>query len=179
MRENQAHVVIVMGVSGSGKSSVARAIAQHLDYEFVEGDDFHSQENKQRMASNKPLTDEMRIPWVNDICHYLKQQISQGKKTVLSFSGLRKQHRQQLAQLPASVKSLFLYGDIDTIEQRMKSRKGHFMPPSLLTSQFEAMQVPDNEANTKLVSVDPSLQDVVADCLSYLQNDKTKAAHNM
>src|SRR6188768_14337 len=90
--ESFTNLIIVMGVSGSGKSSVATAIANHYQYCFLDADDFHSQENKRHMASGQPLTDEMRIPWVNSIKEYLQSANSEQKHCVLAFSGLRKQH---------------------------------------------------------------------------------------
>lgn len=171
MKSKQSpEVIIVMGVSGSGKSTVAQALAAHFCYQFVEGDDFHSPSNKRRMANQQPLTDAMREPWVEGIYHYLNDQIADGQSVVLSFSGLREKHRARLRALPATITVLFLTGKLTTILERITQRKNHFMPSSLLESQFSTLQLPVDEDRTELVSVEGSLESVVSACVNCCNN---------
>jgi len=107
-------LVVVMGVSGCGKSTIAQAIAKQLNYEFVEADNFHSQENKDHMANGNALSDAMRKPWIGRLQTHLKQSANAGKSCVLSFSGLRRLHRAKIRDLPfTSNKESIISVDID------------------------------------------------------------------
>ena len=135
---------IVMGVSGSGKTAIGKKLAtelnKHTDCEFLDADDFHSPQAKQRMAANLPLDDGMRKPWVASIMNKLTQLHSQNKHVVLAFSGLKFQHRECLRTLKFTSYFYHLHGDINLIQARMLERKNHFFKPALLASQFLAME---------------------------------------
>lgn len=138
-------LIIVMGVSGSGKSTLAEKIAGHYGLLFLDADDFHSPESRARMASGVPLTDAMRAPWVQAIRDYLQARGGENCSCVLAFSGLRRAHRDQLRLAGLQTLFIFLHGNKDIIHQRMLDRTNHFMDPDLLDSQFDSLELPDQE----------------------------------
>lgn len=140
-------VVVVMGVSGSGKTTLARALADAWPATFLDADDVHSLAAKTRMAGGHPLTDRMRAPWVRRIALGLQRRVAAGERVVLAFSGLRRRHRDRLRATGLPLKFLFLHGDAALIAARMQARRGHYMPASLLDSQFAALETPVDEAD--------------------------------
>ena len=140
-------VVVVMGVSGSGKTTLARALADAWPATFLDADDVHSLAAKTRMAGGQPLTDRMRAPWVRRIALDLQRRVATGERVVLAFSGLRQRHRDQLRATGLPMKFLFLHGDATLIAARMQARRGHYMPASLLDSQFATLETPVDEAD--------------------------------
>jgi len=168
---------IVMGVSGSGKSSIGQALADELNFTFVEADDFHSQQAKDQMADNKPLSDDMRKPWVQAIVNKLKSLHKDKNNVVLAFSGLKLLHRNILRETPFSSHFFYLDGDNKTLMDRLLQRKNHFFSPNLLDSQFEAMESPLNSENDiNVIDVNNSLftifQQVFAIAHYELEKDK-------
>jgi gluconokinase len=155
----QPYLIISMGVSGSGKSTVAKMLAKEFDLPFLEADDFHSAENKAHMAAGKALTDAMREPWIASICDKIK---TDGKSCVLAYSGLRRAHRQKFRELGFKTLFLYLNGSKELIAKRMSERAGHFMPTSLLDSQFAAMEAPLDEPDMVMVGIEGSIDDIVA-----------------
>lgn len=141
------HLIVVMGVSGSGKSSLARMLADHYGYCFLDGDDFHSESSRARMASGQPLTDEMRAPWVAAICQHLQERARRQQHCLLAFSGLKKVHRNQLREAGLKTVFVFLRGDKCTIQERLSKRTGHFMAPALLDSQLASLEDPSLETD--------------------------------
>jgi gluconokinase len=137
-----ANLLIVMGVSGCGKSSVAKSLALTLDYLYLDADDFHSDAAKNHMASGRPLTAEMRAQWMQYLQSYLTKKSQQNVCVVLAHSGLKKTHRDQLRALPFSQQFFFLQGNESVITKRMKKRSEHFFPVTLLTSQFADLEHP-------------------------------------
>lgn len=133
---------IVMGVSGTGKSSLAKQLANELLATFIDADDFHSAQAKQHMAANKPLTDEMRKPWLASITSHLQSLYQQGKSVVLAYSGLKSAHRALFRELSFHCHFFYLVGDKAVIAKRISEREGHFFSAELLDSQFEAMEAP-------------------------------------
>lgn len=134
-----------MGVSGCGKTTLARALAERYGLCFLDADDFHSEESRARMAQGIPLNDELRAPWIDAICARLRQSSERGEGCTLAFSGLKKMYREPLRYTGFNTTFLFLDGDKATISERMKSRKGHFMSAQLLDSQFSTLEKPPNE----------------------------------
>lgn len=161
-------VVVVMGVSGSGKTTLARALAQAWHASFLDADDFHSDAAKARMAKGEPLTDEMREPWVQRLRDELVGRVERGERVVLAFSGLRRQHRDQLRAAKLPLKFLFLQGDQVLIAARMQARSGHYMPASLLDSQFEALQDPRGEADVVTLEIDAEPAELLERALSLV-----------
>ena len=148
-------VAVVMGVSGSGKTTLARALAEAWPATFLDADDFHSDEARARMAGGQPLTDEMRVPWVRRIAVELHDRVARGERVTLAFSGLRRVHRDMLRVSGVPLRFVFLHGDKALIASRMASRNGHYMPASLLDSQFDALEIPDAvEDDVIVVSAD-------------------------
>ncbi len=133
---------IVMGVSGSGKSSLAKEMADELSLTFLDADDFHSEQAKKHMANNKPLTDEMRAPWLAAIIAHLNSLYQQGKSVALAYSGLKSAHRQLFRELSFVCHFFYLDGDKAVISKRISQRESHFFSAKLLDSQFAAMEPP-------------------------------------
>ena len=175
----QPVLLIVMGVSGTGKSSVAEALAQHYGYRYLDADDFHSDEAKALMAQGTPLTDALRAPWVRNISAYLSQCAASGASCTLAFSGLRQDHRQQLRQLPFRRLFVFLAGDKNTIATRMNLRQDHFMPTSLLDSQLASLQSPLGEPDVIEISIEPVLDTVIATCITRIDNALRTPYHSL
>jgi len=147
-------VVAVMGVSGSGKTTLARALADAWPAAFLDADDFHSMAAKERMAAGQPLTDRMRAPWVRRIAGDLQRRVAAGERVALAFSGLRRRHRDALRAARLPLRFLFLQGEAGVIAARMRARSGHYMPVSLLDSQFATLEDPRGEADVVVLPVD-------------------------
>ena len=169
MKTKNQFLTIVMGVSGTGKSSVGQTLAKTNEWVFLEADDFHSKAAKDRMASGQPLNHAMRGPWIERICAALETHCVQGSSVVLSCSALSALHRDQFrATTYPNCIFLFLNGPKEVIAQRMAARKNHFMPAALLDSQFEALDWPTDEADVIEISIEQSLDAVIAEALKSI-----------
>ena len=133
-------VVIVMGVSGSGKTTVAKGISTALGWEFAEGDDFHSEANVARMRSGTPLTDDDRWPWLRSIGDWISDKEAAGESAVVTCSALRRAYRDVLRDGRPHVRFLHVQAPSGVIQDRVHHRAGHYMPPSLLPSQLAALE---------------------------------------
>ncbi|MFD0361462.1 gluconokinase [Nocardia sp. GCM10030253] len=136
--EAAAPVVVVMGVSGCGKSTVGRLLAETLHVEYAEGDDFHPEQNIAKMAAGVPLTDADRAPWLDIVAGWLARR--QGRGGVVSCSALQHSYRDRLRAAAPEVFFVHLAASRDELAHRMASRRGHFMPSSLLDSQLAALE---------------------------------------
>ena len=136
-------IVVLMGVCGCGKTTVGRPLAQELGWTFVDADDLHPRANVEKMASGVPLTDEDRWPWYERIVAELRRLTRSGKHVVLACSALKQAYRERLARA-GDLRIVYMKGDAATIEPRIASRSGHFMPASLLASQFAALEEPSD-----------------------------------
>lgn len=138
--------VVVMGVSGSGKSTIAAGIAVRTGWVCIEADDAHAQESVAKMASGKPLTDEDRRPWLADLSLVMAEHAGRGEDTVMACSALKRAHREVLrrgvAALDGGHRVFFVHlaGTKEVLAERLEARRDHFMPASLLCSQFEALE---------------------------------------
>jgi gluconokinase len=151
-------LVVVMGVSGSGKTTVGTALAERLGVPYAEADDFHPPENVAKMASGVPLTDEDRAPWLDAIAAWLKAQ--EGEGGVVTCSALKRVYRDRLRRAAPEVFFLHLDGSPELIGERLSGRTGHFMPSALLRSQFETLEALDADEAGAVVPIDGTPQEV-------------------
>lgn len=142
-------LIIVMGVSGCGKSTVATQLANQWDYKMLDADDFHTLEAKEKMAKLLPLTDIDRAPWIKRMLNFISVHAKE-QGIILAYSGLKKVHRQQFRRLGLTCRYVFLHGDKATIASRVSDREGHFFPAGMINSQFEALELPQKDENDVL-----------------------------
>lgn len=164
------HLVIVMGVSGSGKSTVAEALARRIGADFLDGDAFHPQANIDKMAAGIPLTDADRALWLATLAAELRTRESLGRSAVLACSALKEGYRRILRISPA-VRFIYLQGPFELIQTRMELRSGHFMKSGMLKSQFQALEEPASGPGTDTwtVHVQLPVQDIVDQAMQYFQ----------
>jgi gluconokinase len=135
-------IVILMGVTGCGKTTVGAMLAQDCGWEFHDADDFHPAENVAKMKRGAPLDDEDRRPWLERLNTFLLDSERQGKSLVLACSALKQVYRDRLARNCAAARFVFLDGDMELIRARLAARQGHYMNPKLLDSQFAILERP-------------------------------------
>ncbi|PPT74108.1 gluconokinase [Xanthomonas arboricola pv. populi] len=169
--------IVVMGVSGSGKTTIAQALAAHYGYRFLDADDYHSVAARAQMAAGQPLTDAMRLPWVELLAATLRDCVQAGESVVLAFSGLRGTHRQLLRRSGIPIRFVFLHAAPHVIAARLSARAGHFMPASLLDSQLQTLELPLDEADVVSVDVDATVAEVVQDAIAQLALIAPAAVH--
>jgi gluconokinase len=144
-------VLILMGVTGAGKSTVGNLLARKIGWRFYDADDLHPAANKEKMSHRIPLTDEDRLPWLNAVRALIEKCLSEGTDAVIACSALRQAYRDLLQVDPAKVKFVYLKASKALIEHRLAQRTGHFMNKDLLQSQFETLEEP-----TDAIAVDVS-----------------------
>jgi gluconokinase len=149
----QALQVIVMGVSGCGKSTLARALADALEVTFVEGDELHPPANVQRMSAGIPLTDRDREDWLASIGAHLGLAHAQRRGMVVACSALKRRYRDQLRRHAPDLRLLHLHGDAALLAERLNLRSGHYMPPSLLPSQLDALELPEPDEDAVVLDI--------------------------
>ncbi|MBX2850062.1 MAG: AAA family ATPase [Acidiferrobacterales bacterium] len=154
-------LVVVMGVSACGKSSVAEMIAQHFQFNFIEADNFHSEEAKSLMSSGQAIDDRLRDPWVQRLCQHLQTQFDQENSCVMAFSGLLKRHRDLVRELPFNTVFTHLIADQEIIRQRCTNRSNHFMPASLIQSQYQALESTSYEQDVIEIDAEQGLEIVL------------------
>ncbi|WP_427007946.1 gluconokinase [Pseudarthrobacter sp. H2] len=138
-------VLLVMGVSGSGKSTVAALLAGRLGWAFEEGDALHPQTNIDKMAPGHPLTDGDRYPWLEKVAEWVDRRLDHGENGVITCSALKRSYRNIINRRGSGVVFVFLSGSPETISARLAERHGHFMPPSMLASQFADLEEPSQD----------------------------------
>lgn len=136
-------VIILMGVTGSGKTTIGRLLSQQLGWKYFDADDFHSAANVAKMRGGIPLNDEDRRPWLESLRELIGQHLEHGENIVLGCSALKENYRDHLV-LNEQVRLVYLKGDYELIRQRLSKRHGHYMNPKLLDSQFETLEEPTN-----------------------------------
>jgi gluconokinase len=162
-------IVVVMGVSGSGKTTIAKGLAAAEHWAVLEGDSFHPPANVEKMKSGTPLTDEDRWPWLRAIAAAIDSDLARRVNAVVACSALRRAYREILIGDRAAVRLVYLKGSKELIAERMKARKGHFMPASLLDSQFEALEEPGPDENPIIVEIGGTPDEIVQAILEQLQ----------
>jgi gluconokinase len=160
--------IIVMGVSGVGKTTVAQGIATAMGWEYAEGDDFHSAANKAKMAAGHPLTDEDRWPWLRSIAAWIDDHAAAGRSSVVTCSALRRVYRDLLRDNRPGVQFCELEAPEQLIADRLANRQGHYMPASLLGSQLATLEPLQADEPGVVVSVAHSPDQIVADALAGL-----------
>jgi len=150
-----------MGVSGSGKTTIAARLAERLGWTFAEADRFHSPANVGKMRSGTPLTDEDRAPWLAALAAWIDQARAAGENAVVACSALKRRYRDVLIGARRDVQLVYLKGNHGLIAQRMAARPHHYMPVSLLASQFEALEEPGPDEHPVVVGIEPAPEIVV------------------
>src|SRR5262249_33313325 len=135
-------IIVLMGVAGSGKTTIGRMLARALGWQFIEGDDFHSQQNIDKMRAGVPLTDEDRSAWLELLANQVKHVDAAGSSAVLTCSALRASYRSVLSTASPNLRFVFLRGNFEVIESRLLSRGEHFMKAGMLRGQFDALEEP-------------------------------------
>ncbi|WP_214365909.1 gluconokinase [Pseudonocardia sp. H11422] len=161
--------LVVMGVSGAGKTTVAREIVRRTGWAFAEGDDLHPEANRQKMAAGRPLDDEDRRPWLRRIADWIGEQETAGRDAVLSSSALRRRYRDVLRDGHPSVRFVHLTADPGVLAARVQNRAGHYMPASLLGSQLETLEPLEADEPGIVVATDPDAAAVADHVLQRLQ----------
>ena len=162
-------IIVIMGVSGSGKTTVGRKLAAALRWDFSDADEFHSPANVEKMKSGIPLTDEDREPWLRSIRDAIERWKRDESGHVLACSALKKRYREVLGRDDPHVRFVYLHGGFELISERLKSRKSHFFNPALLRSQFEALEDPEDAL---VVDVSKEPHEIVSQILDALAPSK-------
>lgn len=159
--QGEAMIVLIMGVSGSGKSTVAAALAHELGWTVIDADDLHPPANVAKMAAGIPLTDDDRWPWLDRIVDELRLVTADGRSVVLACSALKQRYRDRL-ELGGDVRFVHLRGDAETIAARLATRQHRYMPATLLASQFATLEAPGDAIDVDIrESVDEQVRTIV------------------
>ncbi|MBO1255925.1 gluconokinase [Alteromonas sp. 5E99-2] len=164
-------VFVVMGVSGCGKSAIAQFLAKTCGGKFIEGDDLHTREAKQKMSGGIPLNDSDRVPWLKRIVSECSDLKESGKPIFVTCSALKQQYRDRLGLMPLSL--YFLYLDItqETACERVTNRKGHFFPENMVASQFDTLEPPlSHQDNVISIDANDSLDSVLQASLAKVKS---------
>ncbi len=167
--EIPGQVLVVMGVSGSGKSTVAELLRDRLGWPFQEGDELHPRANVEKMRAGQPLTDADRQPWLEALAGWIAARRDKGESGVVTCSALKRKYRDTLAMGRRDVRFVFLRVDRTELERRVRSRSHRYMPPSLLESQLATLEEPGPEENVLVIAPHRSPEASVADILAALR----------
>jgi gluconokinase len=154
--------IIVMGVSGSGKTTIASALAERIGFDCEDGDSYHPASNVEKMHAGTPLTDDDRWPWLKAIADDIDRRADTGHPFVVSCSALKRAYRDVLVHGRSDVRLVYLKGTRELIAERLALRKDHFMPASLLDSQFATIEEPTPDEHVIVVDIDASVDQIVA-----------------
>lgn len=160
--------LVIMGVSGSGKTTISTLLSEHLGWIAAEADEFHSEANIAKMASGVPLTDEDRWPWLESIRGWMDTQADNGRSTIVTCSALKRVYRDVLASASGQLHFIHLDGDAEVLRERMKTRSGHFMPASLLPSQINTLEPLAEDEPGIVIDILRSPAEIAADIVNRL-----------
>ncbi len=162
-------IIVMMGICGSGKTTLGRLLAERLRVDFVEGDDYHTRENVAKMAQGQPLTDQDRWPWLRRLGAAVAQWAVEGKDVVVSCSALRRDYRNLLRAAAPGIRFVFLDGAVELVRRRMADRQDHFMPVALIESQIAALEDPRGEPGVIAVGIAGRPEEIVDAIAAALQ----------
>jgi len=160
-------IVIVFGVSGAGKTTIGKLLAEELGWRFCEADDFHPRANIEKMHSGHPLTDEDRWPWLERLLEQITRSLAAKENVVLACSALKRAYRGRL-RVRDDVKFVFLRGDFALIERQLRRRRGHFMNPALLQSQFADLEEPEPDEDAITIELGRTPEELVEEIKAKL-----------
>jgi gluconokinase len=160
-------VLIIFGVSGAGKTTLGELLARELAWHFYEADDFHSPANIEKLRRGVPLTDDDRWPWLENLRELIKRCVAENENAVLACSALKRAYRKHL-RVSAEVKLVLLHGDYALIAEQLRHRRGHFMNPELLRSQFVDLEEPQPEEGVLTIELGPAPNKLVREIKTKL-----------
>jgi gluconokinase len=163
-------IILVMGVSGSGKTVVGRALAQSLGWDFYDADDFHPPANIAKMSAGIPLADDDRTPWLGLLHDKLLESLRESRNCVMACSALKGNYRKVLLDGVSNLQVVYLKGDYDLISLRMQSRTDHYMKPEMLKSQFDALEEPEDAL---VINISAGVNEIVGEVINFM-NGKIK-----
>ncbi len=162
-------ILVIMGVSGSGKTTIAKGLSERLGYRFQEGDALHPPDNVEKMKGGTPLTDEDRLPWLAKIAEKIDEWRAEGVSGVITCSALKRSYRDIIIGRRPDVVLVYPKGSQELIAGRMAKRRGHFMPASLLDSQFKVLEEPSPDENAITVNIDRTPDEIEDEIVHRLQ----------
>lgn len=168
MTSGTVMIIIVMGVSGSGKTTISQALAARSGFTEIDGDDFHPFANIEKMKAGIPLTDRDRMPWLHAIADAIDSYAENNTPTIIACSALKRAYRDILVHGRKDVRIVHLKGPADLIAQRLTQRGGHFMPPRLLDSQIETLEPPQPGEHILTVAIDAPVDRIVDEIITAL-----------
>jgi gluconokinase len=163
-----AHLVVVMGVSGCGKSTVGKLLARRLSAEFLEGDDLHPPRNVERMAAGIPLTDNDRRDWLLEIAQQLADAHAAKYTLVVSCSALKRSYRDMLRAASSDLAFVHIDAELPLLEERLRARTGHYMPASLLASQLQTLEPPGADERAITLAATPPAEQIASEAAAWL-----------
>lgn len=163
-----------MGVSGCGKTTVAALLAARFGWEFEEGDDLHPASNVAKMHAGHPLADADRWPWLEKVAEWIETQLDSGRNGVITCSALKRSYREVLNRRGTGVEFVYLAGSVELVSARLAARHGHFMPASLLASQFADLEEPADDEPAIRIGIGPAPQRIVKQIVDELGLDSPR-----